>query len=128
MQLLSSVYPYISGSDPCEYQPVSLVRATRPSWQPGAELSTCTKTSHLVLFLIRSLVCFHQHPRGDRAVERNPNHPALSSETEWQGCGRETVSHRLGPTLLFLCVRASFFFFKQVMVFSKQLHYEDSLI
>lgn len=62
-------------------------------------------------------------------MERNPNHPALSNETEWQGCGRETVSRRLGPTLLFLCVWASFFFFfKQVMVFSKQLQYEDSLI
>lgn len=46
-------------------------------------------------------------------MERKPNHPVPSSETEWQGCGRETVSRRLGPTSLFcVCAGTFFIFFK----------------
>lgn len=58
-------------------------------------------------------------------MERKPNQPVASSETEWQGCGRETL---IGlAQLCFFCVCGHLFFFKQVMVFSKQLQYEDSL-
>lgn len=118
--------PCISGSDPYEYQPVSLVRATRPSWQSRAELSTCTRTSQLVLlFLNQEPSQLPSTSRGEIELWRGKhNKPVTSSETKWQGWGKETPSWRLGPTSLF-CVWE--YLFEQVMVFSKQLQCEDSL-
>lgn len=58
--------PSLSGSDSCEYQPTSLIRAARPSWQPGAELF-CLQLNVPGLFFFFSVsgpVSFLQHTEG----------------------------------------------------------------
>lgn len=122
--------PSLSGSDSCEYQPTSLIRAARPSWQPGAELF-CLQLNvpGLFFFFFQSVVQSASFSilRGNGAGDGKHIKPALSGETK-QCWGRQTLRCWLNfPFFLRWDVWGMSGFFQPGMVFPKQHQCEDSL-
>lgn len=119
--------PSLSGSDSCEYQPTSLIRAARPSWQPGAELF-CLQLNvpGLFFFFFQSVVQSASFSilRGNGAGDGKHIKPALSGETK-QCWGRQTLRCWLNfPFFCEVCVNITYVF-KNVFILTDVLQGEE---